>query len=57
MNNPSMSQRRLNDLSLMSIEHKCRNKQIFGGAKDFRPNFPKLAQKVVVQLLPTVFAV
>jgi len=28
-----------------------------GGAKDFSPNFLKLAQKVVVQLLPTVFVV
>jgi len=36
---------------------RCRSKQIFGGAKDFCPNFPKLAQKVVVQLLPTVFVV
>ena len=35
--------------------HRCRNKQIFGGAKDFCPNFPKLAQKVVFQLLWTVF--
>jgi len=25
------------------------------GAKDFYPNFPKLVQKVVVQLLPIVF--
>jgi len=30
-------------------------KQIFEGAKDFCTNFPKLAQKVVVQILPTVF--
>jgi len=24
----------------------CRSRQIFGGAKDFFPNFPKLARKV-----------
>ena len=34
---------------------RCRSKQIFGGAKDFCPNFAKLVQKVVVQLLPTGF--
>jgi len=32
-----------------------RSKQVFGGAEDFRPNFPKLARKVVLQLLPTKF--
>jgi len=37
------------------FRHRCRSKQIFGGAKDFCPNFSKLAQKVFVQLLPTVF--
>jgi len=31
----------------------CRSKQIFGGAKDFFPNFSELAQNVFVQLLPT----
>jgi len=35
--------------------HRCRSKRIFGGAKDFCSNFPKLAQKVVMQILPTVF--
>ena len=35
--------------------HRCGRKQIFGGAKDFWPNVPKLAQKVVLQLLPTKF--
>jgi len=30
-----------------------RRRQIFGGAKDFCPNFPKLAQNVFVRLLPT----
>jgi len=39
------------------FSHRCRSKQIFGSAKDFCPNFPKLAQKVVGQLLPTVFVV
>jgi len=33
--------------------HRCRSKQIFGGAKDFCPNFPKLARKVILWLLPT----
>jgi len=26
--------------------HRCRSRQIFGGAKDFCPNFPKLARKI-----------
>jgi len=29
--------------------------RILGGAKDFFPNFPKPAQNIVVQLLPTIF--
>jgi len=34
--------------------HRCRSRQNFaGGAKDFRPNFLKLAQKVFVRVLPT----
>jgi len=40
-----------------TVFHRWRSKQIFGGAKTFWLNFPKLAQKVVVQLLPTVFVV
>jgi len=28
-------------------QHRCRSKNIFGGAKDFCPNFSKPAQKVV----------
>jgi len=32
-------------------------KQILGDAKDFFPKFHKLAEKVVVQPLPTVFVV
>jgi len=32
------------------FKRRCRSKQIFGGGKDFCPNFPKLSQKVVVQL-------
>ena len=35
--------------------HRCRSKRIFGGAKDFCSTFPKLAQKVVMHTLPTVF--
>jgi len=35
--------------------HRCRSERIFGDAKKFCTNFPKLAQKVVVQILPTVF--
>jgi len=27
------------------FHHWCRSRQIFGGAKDFFPNFPKLARK------------
>jgi len=33
--------------TLLITVHRCRSKQIFGGAKDFCPNFPKLARKVV----------
>ena len=36
-------------------EHRCRNRQIFWGAKDFCPNLPKLARKVFMWLLPTDF--
>ena len=36
-------------------KHRCRSKQILGGAKDFCLNFPKLARKVVVRLLPKNF--
>jgi len=36
-------------------EHRCRSKNIVWGTKDFCPNFPKLAQKVVGQIFPTVF--
>jgi len=28
------------------FHHRRRSRQIFGSAKDFCPNFPKLAQKV-----------
>jgi len=35
--------------------HKCRDRHIFGGAKDFCPNFPKLARKVFERFLPTTF--
>jgi len=34
-------------------QHRCRSKQTFGGANDFCPNFPKLARKAVLRLLPT----
>jgi len=30
----------------------CRSKQIFCGAKNFCPNFPKLSRKVVLWILP-----
>jgi len=36
--------------------HRCRSKQIFGSAKNFCPNVPKLAWKVVLQLVPYKFA-
>ena len=35
--------------------HRCSSRQIFWGAKDICPNFPKLARKVFVRLLPTNF--
>jgi len=31
----------------------CRSSQVLGSAKDFFPNFPKLARKVFVRVLPT----
>jgi len=39
------------------LTHRCRSHQILGDAIDFCPNFPNLAEKVAVQLLPPVFAV
>jgi len=27
--------------------HRCRNRQIFGGAKEFCPDSPKLARKIL----------
>ena len=33
----------------------CRSKQIFCGAKNFCPNFPKLSRKVVLWILPENF--
>ena len=33
----------------------CRSKQIFCGAKNFCPNFPKLSRKVVLWILPKNF--
>jgi len=44
-------------ISYMGITdtHRCRSRQIFGDAKDFCLNFPKLARKVFVQLLRTNF--
>ena len=41
--------------TLLITAHRCRSKQIFGGAKDFCLNFPKLARTVVVRLLPKNF--
>ena len=35
--------------------HRCRSRQMFGGAKDCCPNIPKLTQKAFVGLLPTTF--
>ena len=42
-------------LCFHNCAHRCRNKQIFGGAKDFCPIFSKLVQKVFVRLLPKNF--
>ena len=36
-------------------KHRCRSRQNFWGAKDFCPNFPKLAWKVFLGLLPIHF--
>jgi len=35
---------------------RCRSRKIFGGAKDFRPNLPKLPRKVFVQLCLQIFS-
>jgi len=34
-----------------SDSHRCRSRQIFGGAKDFCPNFPDIAEKFLGHLL------
>ena len=38
-----------------NLEHRCSSKHIFGGAKYFFPNFPKLAWKAVLQSFPANF--
>jgi len=40
----------------MPFHRRCRSRQIFGIAKDFCPNFPKLARKVFCAILPTIFS-
>ena len=35
--------------------HMCRSKQIFGGAKDFCPNFPELSRKAFGQFFVRIF--
>jgi len=35
--------------------HRCRSRQIFGGAKDFCPNFLKLARKIIFLCMKTAF--
>jgi len=34
-----------------TLDHRCRSKKILGGAKDFYPNFPKLARKIMQRKL------
>jgi len=41
---------------LVSCGHRCRSRQILGGAKNFCPNFPKLARKVFVRLCLQIFS-
>jgi len=36
--------------------HRCRSSQIFGGAKDFCPNFPKLVPKTFGPLVVQMFS-
>ena len=37
-------------------EHRCRTKKIFGGAKDFCPNFPKLTRKLLHNFCQQIFS-
>ena len=37
---------------MRNLHHRCRSMQIFGGAKDFRLNFPKLARKKLQRKWP-----
>jgi len=39
-----------------SRQHRCRSKQIFGGAKDFCRNFPKDAQKDFCDICLQIFS-
>jgi len=40
-------------LVALSVEkHRCRSRQIFGGAKDFSPNFTKIARKILQRKWP-----
>ena len=41
--------------AIRRLKRRCRSREIFGGAKDYCPNFPKLAQKFFVRLLLTNF--
>jgi len=43
-----------NDIFHLKV-HRCRSKQIIGGAKNFWSHFPKLSRKVFVQLLSSNF--
>jgi len=35
------------DLKFNPVDHRCKSRKIFGGAKDFCPNFSKLARKIM----------
>jgi len=39
-------------VTLSFEKHRCRSRQLFGGAKDFCPNFPKLARKILQRKWP-----
>jgi len=49
------ARKKLKDIHAM-IVHRCRSRKLFWGAKNFFPNFPKLARNVFVRLLPTNFS-
>ena len=43
-----------NGHSAFAVHHRCRSRQIFGGAKDFCPTFSRFQRKIFVWLMPTI---